>query len=309
MKKDVNKVKKIKKNKYAGTKINPSRFHVSQLKFYAFLLPLAAFMALPIVFVLSNAFKPMDELFTYPPTFFVRNPTMLNFNKLIRTAGDTNIPASRYIFNTLSITVLTIVITLLLSVMAGYALSKKNFKIKKVLFEINTLALMFVPIAVAVPRYLIMVNLKLVDTFIANVIPLVVTPVGVFLIKQFVDTIPDALLEAARMDGANDIYILRSIIVPLAMPALATVAILSFQSSWGSLEASQLYINNEALKSFAYYLRTFIASVDTMRDGGIRVATAGMAAASALIMFVPNLIIFVFMQSRVMNTMAHSGIK
>ena len=294
-----------RKSGFQNSKINPKGFHISQWKFYAFLLPMAAFMVLPIIFIFNHALKPMDELFLWPPTFLVRRPTLQNFSNLLNTATGAHIPASRYMFNTLVVTFFAIMITLALSVAAGYALSKKDFRMKKILFEINTLALMFVPIAVAVPRYLVMVNLGLIDTFAVNILPLVVTPVGVFLIKQFVDTnVPDSLVEAARIDGATDLYILWKIVVPLAAPALATVSILVFQSAWSYTEASVLFINNESYRTFAYFISTFVVS-----GGGMRVATAGMAAASTLIMFIPNLVIFIFMQSRIMNTMAHSGIK
>lgn len=289
-------------SRFHGTRINPTRHDRSQIKFYLILAPLAVFMVLPIIFLISNAFKPMDEQLAYPPTFFVRRPTLINFKRMVGFALGSNIPPTRYLFNTLVLTLAVLFFTLLLSVAAGYALSKKKFRARQMIFEINTLALMFVPIAVSVPRFLVMVRLGLFDTFWANVMPLLAMPVGLFLIKQFVDGIPDSLLEAARIDGASDFQILRKIIIPLSGPALATVAILSFQAAWSSVEASQLYINNEAFKSFAYYLNTFV----TQDEGPI---AEGIAAASALVLFVPNLVIFILMQSRVMNTMAHSGIK
>jgi len=298
-------MKKRRRNKFSSSKINPSSFHISQWKFYLFLIPMAMLMVLPIVFVINHAFKPMEELFLWPPTFFARRPTVENFTNLFRVATGATIPISRYLFNTFVVTAASIILTLVISVAAGYALSKKDFRLKKVLFEINTIALMFVPIAVAVPRYLVLVHMGLIDTFSVNILPMVVTPVSVFLIKQFIDTnVPDSLIEAARIDGATDLYILRKIVVPLAAPALATVSILVFQGAWGYSEASMLYIDNEAYRTFAYFIGTNVVA-----GGGMRVATAGMAAASSLVMFFPNLIIFIFMQSRIMNTMAHSGIK
>ena len=160
---------------------------------------------------------------------------------------------------------------------------------------------MFVPIAVTIPRFIIIVNLGLIDKFISNILPIIAMPVGLFLIKQFIDQIPDSLIEAARIDGAGEVTILFRVIMPMVKPALATVAILSFQSAWGATEASVYFINDESLKTFAYYISTFTATGNA--------ATQGVSAASALIMFVPNLIIFIFMQSQVMDTMAHSGIK
>ena len=286
---------------FQGKKINPKHFHISQLKFFIFLVPFGLFMVLPIVYIFTTAFKPADELFKFPPSFFVKNPTWDNYKALFELMAGSSVPASRYLFNSIIVTILTVVVSLLLAVSAGYVLSKKNFKGRNLLFEINTLALMFVPIAVSIPRFIIIVNLGLVDRFIANILPIIAMPIGVFLLKQFIDQIPDALIEAAKMDGASELGILFRVIIPMVRPALATVAILSFQSAWGNVEASTLYLNNESLKTFAYYITTFSTGNATI--------TQGITAASALIMFLPNLIIFIVMQSNVMDTMAHSGIK
>lgn len=286
---------------FQGKKINPKHFHISQLKFFIFLVPFGLFMVLPIIYIFTTAFKPADELFKFPPSFFVKNPTWDNYKALFELMAGSSVPASRYLFNSIVVTVLTVVVSILLAVSAGYVLSKKNFKGRNLLFEINTLALMFVPIAVSIPRFIIIVNLGLVDRFVANILPIIAMPIGVFLLKQFIDQIPDALIEAAKMDGASELGVLFRVIIPMVRPALATVAILSFQSAWGNVEASTLYINNESLKTFAYYITTFSTGSSTI--------TQGITAASALIMFLPNLIIFIVMQSNVMDTMAHSGIK
>lgn len=287
---------------FQGKKINPTRFHVSQLKFYILLLPLACFMILPIIYIFTTAFKPAEELFKFPPSFFVVNPTFENYKELFELMAGSSVPVSRYLFNSILVTVLTMFISIFLSVSAGYVLSKKKFRGQKLLFEINTLALMFVPIAVTIPRFILIVNLGLVDRFVSNILPIVAMPVGLFLIKQFIDQVPDSLIEAARMDGAGELTILFKIIIPAIRPAIATVAILSFQSAWGNVEASVYYLNNESLKTFAYYITTFTSATNTS-------ITQGITAASALIMFLPNLIIFIIMQSNVMDTMANSGIK
>lgn len=289
---------------FQGSKMNPSKFHKSQLKFYAILIPLAFFMALPIVFIIFHAFKPIDELFAYPPRFFVEKPTLQNFADLFAQSNATGVPMSRYLFNSILITVIVVFLTVLISTMAGYALSKKDFRMKKMIFEINTLALMFVPAAVAIPRYLLIENLGLINLFIVHILPLLSMPIGLFLVKQFIDQIPNELLEAARLDGANDFQIFIRIIIPLVKPAIATIAILSFQLVWNSVETSTLYVNDEGLKTFSFYMSTLASQVT-----GNSVAGQGMAAAASLIMFIPNLVIFIFLQSQVMNTMAHSGIK
>lgn len=285
--------------------INPKGFHVSQIKFYFILLPLVAFMLLPIVFIFSHAFKPPDELFAYPPRFFVTHPTLKNFTDLFAKMSNSGVPVSRYLFNSVLITAVTIVASILVSTTAAYALSKKRFRLKKVLFAINTVALMFVPIAVTIPRFLIIEKLSLLNTFWVHILPGLAMPVGLFLIKQFIDGIPDEVIEAAQIDGASDVWIYWQIILPMIRPAIATIAILTFQATWNNADISSVYINNESLKTFAFYLTTLTSTT----AGANAVAGQGVAAAASLIMFVPNLVIFILLQSQVMSTMSHSGLK
>jgi ABC-type glycerol-3-phosphate transport system permease component len=136
----------------------------------------------------------------------------------------------------------------------------------------------------------------------AHVLPMIAIPVGLFLVKQFIDQIPNELIEAAKVDGAGDFYIYTKIIVPLSMPAIATIAILSFQATWNNTETSTLFVNDEIKQTFAFYMATLTNISNS-------VAAAGIGAAATLIMFLPNLIIFIIMQSRVMSTMSHSGLK
>ena len=296
---------KNKHRKHGGlpSGANPQFFHRSQLKIYAYILPLAAVMLLPLIFVLISAFKPASELMAYPPRFYVKQPTLSNFTALFEATSSTSVPMSRYLFNSIIITVVTVLCQLWLAASVGYVLSKKHFKAKNMILKANTLAMSFVTVAVAIPRYFIIVYTGLQDNFLANIIPLLVSPTCIFLTKQFIDQLPDALVEAAVIDGANDFQILRKVIIPLIKPTLATVAILSFQGAWGYVEASTTYIENESLKTFAYYMSILPSNV------GDSVAATGVSAAGSLIMFLPNLIIFIILQSGVMNTMAHSGIK
>lgn len=295
-----------------GIGINPKRFHKSQIKFYIILLPIIIFMLLPILYIIFNAFKPMDELFVYPPKFITKRPTLDNFIRLFTTASTSNVPISRYLFNSILSTAIVVILSIFISAAAGYVLSKKSFKGKNFIFAVNTLALMFVPIAVAIPRYLTIVGLGLIDNFLAHILPLLAMPVGLFLVKQFIDQIPTSLVEAAQIDGATDYYILIKIIMPLITPALSTVAILAFQLAWNNTEPSTFYINNESIKTFAFYASTLTSTGGTTAAGsavGNVVAGQGMSAAASLIMFLPNLILFIILQSKVMNTMVHSGIK
>ncbi|SEO16800.1 ABC-type glycerol-3-phosphate transport system, permease component [Amphibacillus marinus] len=287
---------------FKSSGINPKRFHRSQLKFYIFLVPFSIFMALPIVFIVNHAFKPLDELYAFPPRFFVQQPTTENFRNLFQLAESSGIPLSRYLFNSIFVTVLVVILSIALSTLAGYALSKKQFKGKKLLLEMNNTALMFVPIAVMIPRFLTVSLIGIEDTFLAHILPLIAMPVGLFLIKQFIDQIPDSLIEAAVMDGANDLKIYWKIILPLIKPAIATAAILAFQLVWNDLETSTLYTTSENMRTLAFFMSTLAAQTNV-------VVGQGMAAVASLIMFVPNLVLFIILQSKVMNTMAHSGLK
>jgi ABC-type glycerol-3-phosphate transport system permease component len=288
---------------FQGMKINPSRYHKSQLKFYFFLFPMTLFVALPIIFIISHAFKPSNELFAYPPKFFVRMPTFDNFRDLFFLASESGIPFSRYLFNSLLVTTIGVFLSVLITSLAAYSLSKLKFKGKKTLFEINNLALMFVPIAVTIPRYLTISRIGLIDNYMVLVLPLIAMPVGLFLVKQFIDQTPNELIESAKIDGASEMQIFLKIIIPIVAPALATVGILSFQLIWNDTIGSTLYVNDESLKTLAFYFSTLAART------GNTVAGQGIMAAASLISFLPNIIIFIFLQGKVMNTMAHSGIK
>ncbi|MBL8160367.1 MAG: carbohydrate ABC transporter permease [Anaerolineae bacterium] len=296
-------------SRYTGIRnagINPKGFHVSQIKFYVILTPLSALMLLPIIYIFSSAFKPPDELFAFPPRFFVVNPTTQNFTDLFSKLSTSGIPISRYLFNSILITVITVAASIMVSSAAAYSLSKKRFKLKKMLFAINNVALMFVPIAVTIPRFLVIVELNLLNTFWVHILPVLAMPVGLFLLKQFIDGIPDEVIEAAQIDGASDWWIYWRIILPMIRPALATIAILTFQSAWSNAEISTLYINEESLRTLAFYLTTLTPANATAVN---TVAGQGIAAAAALIMFLPNLIMFIILQGQVMSTMSHSGLK
>lgn len=287
---------------FQGTKINPKNFHMSQIKFYLILIPMAIFMALPIVYIFSTAFKPINELFAWPPQFFVVEPTLSNFIQLFNVTSTTGVPMTRYLFNSIIISVIVVFASIFVSSLAGYALSKLKFKLKKPLLIVNNIAIIFVGSSVIIPRYLVIQSLGLVDNFLVHIIPGLAIPVGLFLIKQFIDQIPNELIEAAKIDGASEIQIYFNIILPLIKPALATIAIVSFQGVWNNVETSTLFIQDERFKTFAFYMSTLTTTANT-------VAGQGMAAAAALIMFVPNLVIFMFLQKNVMDTMAHSGMK
>ncbi len=287
---------------YRGRHINPRKFERSQIKILVILLPLALFMALPIVFIVSHAFKPMSELFAFPPTFFVRNPTLDNFTKLIKFSRSAGIPLTRYLFNSVIVTVLTVGLSLLLTTCAAFAFSKIKFRGRALMLQINQIAIMFVATAVLIPRYLVISNLGLIDTVFGHVLPLVAMPVALFLVKQFVDQVPDSLIEAAHLDGASDLKVYWHIVLPIIRPAIATAMVLVFQQVWTNMETSNYFTNDESMKTMTFYMNTMVNASNS-------VAGQGIAAAASLIMFIPNLILFIICQNAVMNTMATSGIK
>ncbi|MDY6323533.1 MAG: carbohydrate ABC transporter permease [Catonella sp.] len=287
---------------YRGKRINPKKFDKSQIKIIVILSPLIIFMALPIVFIANHAFKPMDELFAFPPTFFVKNPTVENFTKLMKFSRTSGVPLSRYVFNSLIVTLLTVGLSLLFTTMAAFALSKLKFKGRNLMMQINQVALMFVATAVLIPRYLVICRLGMIDTVWAHVLPLIAYPVALFLVKQFVEQVPDSLIEAAYMDGATDWQVYHKLIIPMIRPAIATAAILVFQQVWTNMETSNYYINDDSMKTLTFYLNSLVNVNNT-------VSGQGMAAAASLILFLPNLILFIILQNSVMNTMANSGIK
>ncbi|MCK9537302.1 MAG: carbohydrate ABC transporter permease [Bacilli bacterium] len=297
-----NKMKRRRKASYFGAMIDPKSFHPSQIKFLLILIPLLVVTILPILFIIAHAFKPLDELYAFPPKFFTARMTLDNFQSLFQATAQTGIPLTRYLFNSVLVTAAVIVLSLLLSSLAAYSFAFLDFRGKKLLFIANQFAIMFIAIAVAVPRFMVITYLKISNTYWAHIIPLLAMPVGVFLLKQFMEQIPKDLSEAALIDGANKWQIYRYIAMPLIKPALATVAILTFQLAWNNTETSTLFIVDEPIKTLPYYF-------STLTLGTSAIVSQGIQAAAALIIFVPNIVLFIILQKHVMNTMAYSGMK
>jgi ABC-type glycerol-3-phosphate transport system permease component len=265
---------------------------------FAFLAGVGAFMVLPLVYAINAAFKPLDEIFMFPPTLFVRNPTMSNFSDLLTLLTSSWVPFTRYVFNTVFITGVGIVGHVLLASAAAYPLAKHHFPGKKIFFTIVVLSLMFTPQVTAIPNYMIMSWLGFIDTYWAVIIPAFAYPLGLYLMKQFMEQIPDALLEAAKIDGANEYRIFWSIVMPNVRPAWLTLIILLFQILWGT--DGNGFIYSEQLKTLHYTTNQII-------QGGI--ARAGVGAAVALLLMSVPITLFIFSQSRIIETMATSGMK
>ena len=254
---------------------------------------------LPLVYLFCTAFKPMEELFLYPPRFFVSNPTIKNFKDLMAVTANTTVPFTRYLFNTILITVGYLVAMFLVATMACYPLSKHNFPGRSAMFSLITTAMMFVTAATAVPSYLIIQYLHLPNTYWVYIIPGLANTQGVFLLKQFLDQVPNEIFEAGKIDGASEWQLYTKIAIPLLKNAQATIIILSFGGIWGESGTAATYIYDEQLRTLGWFMGTI--------GGGL--ARAGASAAATLIMVLPTILMFVIQQSKVMDTMAHSGIK
>ncbi|ALS26284.1 ABC transporter permease [Paenibacillus sp. 32O-W] len=275
-----------------------NRSFAGSFMLFAFLAVAGAFMALPLVYAINAAFKPLDEIFLFPPTLFVRNPTMSNFVDLIALLGNSWVPFSRYIFNTVFITGMGVAGHVILASAAAYPLAKFNFPGKTLLFTTVVLSLMFTPQVTAIPNYMIMSWIGFIDTYWAVIVPAFAFPLGLYLMKQFMEQIPDALIEAAKIDGASEYRIFWQIIMPNVKPAWMTLIILLFQLLWGT--DGNGFIYSEQLKTLHYASSQII-------QGGI--ARAGVGAAVALILMSVPITLFVFSQSRIIETMATSGLK
>jgi len=257
-----------------------------------------AFMSLPMVFAIGNAFKPLDEFFIFPPRFFVINPTLDNFTDLFILMAQSWVPFSRYIFNTVFITLVGTVGHVIIASMAAFVLEEHKFPGRELLFGMVILALMFSAAVTAIPNFLTMSTLGWIDTHLALIIPAFAAPIGLFLMKQFMVTIPDSLLESARIDGASEFKIFWNIAMPAVKPGWLTLVIFSFQGLWGATGGT--FIFSEELKTLPFALNQILL-------GGI--ARAGVGAAVMLMMMLVPITMFIATQSNIIQTMATSGIK
>lgn len=255
-------------------------------------------MALPLVLIVCNAFKPLDELLVFPPRLFPRNWTTSNFSDLISVLGSSWVPISRYAANTVLLTVVGTAGHVLVASMAAYPLAKNRFPGRNWLFSLVVMALMFSSRVTATPNYMIISGLGLVNTYWAVILPVLSSSLGLYLMKQFMEQIPDALLEAARIEGASEYTILWRIVMPNVKPAWLTLIILMFQQLW-NMDVS-FYIRSEELKPLNHAL-------NTLSQGGI--ARSGVSSAVGLVIIAVPIALFVFNQSRMIETMTNSGMK
>lgn len=264
------------------------------------MLGIVAFvMVLPMVYAVCQSLKPLDEIFVFPPKFFVVNPSFDNFRELFRTMSESWVPFSRYVFNTILISVVGTLGNVLLSSYAAYAIAKIRFPGRETLFAIVRTSLMFNATVTSISNFLIMSALGWVDKYYAVIVPAFCTSFGLYLMKQFMETsVNDSVLESARLEGASENKIFWKIAMPMVKPAWATLILFAFKDLWNS--GANLYIYSEQLKTLNYAISQLVTA-------GIE--RSGVSAASTVIMMIVPILVFIVSQNSVIQTMSSAGMK
>ena len=262
------------------------------------LITFAVVIALPLALIISNSFKGADELWVFPPKLIPNNPTLENFRNMFSVMSDGTVPFTRYLFNSFFITTVGTAGNIIFSSMCSFILAKYKFPGNKLIFRVIVLALMFNATVTAIPNYLVLSYLGWIDTYAALIIPAFGSSLGLYLMKQFMEQLPDSLIEAAKIDGANLWMTFWKVIMPNVKSAWMTLLLLSVQQLWGT--GATTYIYNEQLKTLPYALNQILT-------GGI--ARAGVGAAVSVLMMIVPVVIFVFSQSNIIETMSSSGLK
>ena len=266
---------------------------------YIMLALVATVMVLPMIYAICQSLKPLDEIFVFPPKFFVINPSFENFRELFRTMSESWVPFSRYVFNTILISVVGTMGNVLLSSYAAYAIAKIKFPGRETLFGIVRMSLMFNATVTGISNFLIMSALGWVDTYMAVIVPAFCTSFGLYLIKQFMETsVNDSVLESARLEGASENKIFWKIAMPMVKPAWATLILFAFKDLWNS--GANLYIYSEQLKTLNYAISQLVTA-------GIE--RSGVSAASTVIMMIVPILVFIVSQNNVIQTMSSAGMK
>lgn len=275
-----------------------NRSHFGNFMIFFMLVLVGIFMGLPLYYNIIQSLKPVEERFIFPPRFYVTNPTWVNYKQLFQLVSDLTVPFSRYLYNSIVVSIATTGVGCLIGAMAAYPFAKKKFPGKDALWKLIMLTLLFSGGVTGLPAYIIKAKLGLLNTYWVLILPSLASTLHMFLLRQFMLQIPDSLLDAAKLDGANDFLIFMNVIMPNIKPAWMTVMVLSFTSIWNTGSAGVIF--KEELK----LLPTALGQISA---GGI--ARSGAAAAAAVLLMIPPIVSFVLTQSKMLQTMAHSGIK
>ena len=290
---------KLKKLRTRGHRVVLNRSAGGDTGITIMLTLLGLFMFMPMYYVVVQSLKPLDELFMFPPRFYVIKPTLENFGDLFTLMSDSWVPFSRYIFNTVFITICGTLGNLIFASMAAYSLAKLRFPGRNAIFQIIVMSLMFHSTVNQVTHFIILSAFGWIDTYLSIIIPSMAGTMGLYLMKQFMESsVPDTVLESARLDGASEFRIYLTIAMPMVKPAWLTLMVECFKNLWNS--GSSIYIHSEELKTFNYAIQQIVS-------GGI--ARSGAGAASTVVMMMVPILVFVFNQSQIVETMGSSGMK
>ncbi|MDX3247106.1 carbohydrate ABC transporter permease [Streptomyces sp. ME18-1-4] len=256
-------------------------------------------MAAPLLWMALSAFKTKKDLTASPPVWLPSQWTLSNFSELFD-----QLDMPRYFMNSLIVAVLVTVCNLLFCSMVGYALAKLDFTGRSRVFGIVLIALMVPGNLLILPLYVLMNKLSLIDTYAGLVLPFAAGAFGVFLMRQFMQSVPDELLEAARIDGAGEWYIFFRIVLPLVRPALATLAIFTFLGSWNNFVWPLIATNDPGKYTLPVALATFANDPNRTIAGG-----NGMLMAGSLLVVLPVLVVFIVLQRHFTQGIATAGLK
>ena len=275
-----------------------NRSHTGNFMVLLMLVAVGTFMGMPLYYNIIQSFKPVEERFIFPPRFYVVNPTLTNYTQLFQLVSSLTVPFSRYLFNSVFVSLVSTSVSVLIGAMAAYPFAKKKFPGRNVLWRLIMLTLLFSGGVTALPSYIIKAKLGMINTYWVLILPTLASTLHMFLMRQFMLQIPDSLLDAAKLDGASDFRIFLNIVMPNVKPAWMTVMVLSFTNVWN---------NGSGGVIFKEELKLLPTALSQITAGGI--ARSGASAAAAVLLMLPPIISFVLTQSKMLQTMAHSGIK
>lgn len=275
-----------------------NRSHFGNFMIFLMLVAVGVFMGLPLYYSVIQSFKPAEELFIFPPRFYVVNPSWRSYSQLFQLVSDLTVPFSRYLFNSVFVSIVSTTISVMIGAMAAYPFAKKKFPGRNAMWKLIMLTLLFSGGVTSLPSYIVKAKLGLINTYWVLILPTLASTLHMFLLRQFMLQIPDSLLDAAKLDGANDLVIFLRVVMPNVKPAWMTVMVLSFTDVWNNGSAGVIFKEEFKL------LPTALSQISA---GGI--ARSGAAAAASVLLMIPPIVSFVLTQSKMLQTMAHSGIK
>ena len=268
--------------------------------FFAILISGGLFSVLPLVYCITTSFKPLDELLIFPPTLFtVKRPTIANYTAIPDLLSGLSVPITRYAFNSIFVSIIGTFLSVIISAMAAFVLSKTEMKFNKLIFTVVQFSLLFNAYTLSVPQYIVYSKIGIINTYLAYIVPAAASSMGVFLMKQYMEgSIPEALLEAARIDGAGPYRIFFQIAIPMVKPCIMTLMLFGFRDAWAIAPGETIFTES---------LKTLPGAVSQITAAGI--ARAGSSMAITVILMIPPILVYMISQSNVLESMNSAGIK